>query len=641
MIFESPQEALKQVWGYPEFRPGQLEIIQSVLAGKDTLAVLPTGGGKSLCFQIPGLCREGMCLVVSPLIALMKDQVEQLREQKIIAYAIYSGMTRKEIEVILDNCQLGKVKFLYISPERLKSDHFIERVRHIDISLLAIDEAHCISQWGYDFRPSYLEIAEFRTIKHDAHVIALTATATPEVREDIIDKLHFKEDITFTQSFSRSNLSFIVRKVEDKYRKLIEILNKTSGSSIVYVRTRKKTKEITEYLLRQNITAGYYHGGLSNDLRNRRQYDWVNNKFRVMVSTNAFGMGINKPDVRNVFHLDIPDNIEYYYQEGGRAGRDGKHAYAVLLWQEIDIQELQNRTELSYPSSDIMRKIYQGLANYFKIAVGSSMLTSHDFDISDFVNNYNFEHMQTFHALKRLEEQGFIKLNDSFHHPSKLFIRIDHLELYKYQVANKKYDDLIKGILRIYGGELYTNFITVNESRIARIIKSSPSYVEKLLTELDKSEIVVYDKQKDKPQVIFLTPRYDANKLPINEEWIKKRKNDEIKRNQAMIHYTTQEVKCRMQVLQEYFGEIVKSTCGKCDVCLGRKKSYTYGSFDDMHETIIKRLSDRPFKPEDISTEFSGSEQKGIKDTLKLMLDSGELYFDESGYFNISKIKNI
>ncbi|MFC2124221.1 ATP-dependent DNA helicase RecQ [Bacteroidota bacterium] len=641
MVFNTPEETLKNIWGYPDFRPGQLEIIQSVLGGQDTLAVLPTGGGKSLCFQIPGLCMEGLCLVISPLIALMKDQVEQLRQQKVIAYAIYSGMTRKEIEVVLDNCQLGKVKFLYISPERLKSDHFVERAKHIDISLLAIDEAHCISQWGYDFRPSYLDIADFRNVKPDATVIALTATATPEVRNDIIEKLRFNKEQIFIQSFARTNLSFLVREVEDKYNKLVEILNKTQGSSIVYVRTRKKTKEITEYLLRQNISAGYYHAGLTNDLRSRRQYDWVNNKFRVMVSTNAFGMGINKPDVRNVFHLNIPDNIEHYYQEGGRAGRDGKHAYAVLLWQKIDVEELNKRAELSYPSSEIMRKVYQALANYYKIAVGSSMLTSHDFDISEFVNNYNLDHMQTFHALKRLEDQGFIQMNDSFYHPSKLFIRIDHMELYKFQVANRKYDDLIKGILRIYGGELYTNFKTINETRIARHIKSNPASVERFLSDLDKQEIVVYDKQKDKPQVIFLTPRYDANKLPINEEWVRMRKESEKKRNKSMIHYTNQEVKCRMQVLQEYFGENVTNTCGKCDICLEKNKPYSSENYSRLHVRILKELSKSSFKPDEISMRFKDVDIKEIKETIKLMMDSGELHFDVSGLIEVSDINKI
>lgn len=636
MIFKNPEEALRKIWGYPGFRPSQLEIIQSVLSGYDTLAILPTGGGKSLCFQVPALCMEGLCLVVSPLIALMKDQVEQLRQNQVITYAIYSGMTKKEIDVVLENCQTGRVKFLYISPERLKSDHFIERARNIDITLLAVDEAHCISQWGYDFRPSYLDIAEFREIKPKAGLIALTATATPEVQADIIDKLKFRKEKTFLKSFSRANLSFVVRKVEDKYKSLLDIFRKTQGSSIVYVRTRKKTKEITEYLLRNDISTSYYHAGLSHDTRSRRQYDWIHNKFRVIVATNAFGMGINKPDVRNVIHVDIPDNIEYYYQEAGRAGRDGRQAYAILLWQDIDMDELKNRVENSYPSPDFMRKVYQALANYYKIAVGSSMLSSYDFDINEFTQNYNLNQIQAFYALKRLEEQGFIQLNDSFYHPSKLIINTDHLELYKFQVANSKYDDVIKSLLRIYGGELYTNFMTISENRIARQIKSTPEYVEKLLNELNKQDILVYDKQKDKPQVTFLTPRFDASKLPIDVKWIKQRKEKEQQRNEAIIHYAQQSVKCRMAVLQEYFGEVVNKTCGICDICLEKKKKEPSSPENrKIRQLLIHQISSNPLRPDDLSIRFPEEDISILQTMIKAMLDSGELYYDVSGKLRI------
>ncbi|MEM1137932.1 MAG: ATP-dependent DNA helicase RecQ, partial [Bacteroidota bacterium] len=447
---------LYQYWKYTTFRSLQEEIIQAVLAGKDTLALLPTGGGKSICFQVPALAKEGVCIVISPLIALMKDQVYQLNTRGIEAKAIYAGMSQREIDITLDNAIYGNIKFLYVSPERLKTEIFITRAAKMNISLLAIDEAHCISQWGYDFRPPYLELMQFRELIPNVPCIALTATATEVVKNDIQDKLGFDQNAGFFQkSFARENLSYSVYYEEDKEKRMLEILSKVAGSAIVYVRSRKRTKHFADFLRARKISASFYHAGLSNEERARRQDDWINNRTRVIVATNAFGMGIDKPDVRIVIHLDLPDNLEAYYQEAGRAGRDERKAFAVLLYNHNDIKQLKENIEISHPSIDKLKKVYQAVANYLKIAVGSGYLESYDFDLDDFVNTFKLPYLETYHALKKLEEQDFIQFNESFYAPSRLTIALSHDKLYEFQVANKEADKLIKILLRVYGAEIY------------------------------------------------------------------------------------------------------------------------------------------------------------------------------------------
>ena len=631
MTFNSPAEALTQVWGYNRFRPLQLKIIQSVLEGKDTLTLLPTGGGKSLCYQVPALCLQGICLVVSPLIALMKDQVDELSKLGLKAYAIYSGQTHREIDIILDNCVYGETKFLYVSPERLHSDLFRERVKKMNVSILAVDEAHCISQWGHDFRPSYLEINEFRQIVPEAKLIALTATATERVVHDILLNLAFAKDHkTFIQSFSRPNLSLNVRKVEDKDRKLLEIMGKTKGQSIVYARTRKKTREIAALLIRHGISADFYHGGLEQQDRIGKQEAWMKNKFRVMVATNAFGMGINKPDVRLVVHMDLTSDLESYYQEAGRAGRDGQKSYAIIIYHPYDLEELHERIKMSSPDVELMRRVYQSLANYFKLAVGSSSLTSFDFDLGDFVKTYQYDYLAAFHALKKLGEQGFIQLTDSFYQPSKVYFLPEPLELYKFQVANKTYEPVTKALLRLHGGELYTNFVTISERKIAFSLKTTVADIERKLSLLHDMEILVYDQQKEKPQITFTTPRFDASKLPLDTKLVEARKRIDLENMRAVIDYVSQDSDCRSNIIQEYFGEEKISPCGHCDVCIakGIKRNFGKSRLEIMNhlKTII---AEGPIRIADILPHFPPHSENEVMTILRELLESEEIFFDE------------
>jgi ATP-dependent DNA helicase RecQ len=639
MIFANPNEVLTNYWGYSNFRPLQAEIISSVLNKTDTLAIMPTGGGKSLCFQVPALCTEGMCLVITPIIALMKDQVEQLRQKGIRAAAVYSGMSTQEIDVTLDNAAYGQLQFLYVSPERLKSELFIERTKKMKISLMAIDEAHCISQWGYDFRPSYLEINQFKRYVPDVSIIALTATATKNVTKDIIEKLELKPGYkVFIQSFARPNLSYFVRKVEDKEAKLIEILQKVKGQGIVYVRTRKNAKVIAEYLIKNGIGADFYHAGLPHQMRNAKQDAWMNNLFRVMVATNAFGMGINKPDVRVVIHIDLPDNLESYYQEAGRAGRDGIKSYAVQLFQEKDPSELVNKIKTSSPEPGTLRKIYQSLANYYKIAVGSSMLASYDFDLSDFVKSYDLDYLVAFHALKKLEEQGFIQLAESFYHPSKVKILLDHMELYKYEVANASYEPVIKALLRIYGGELYRNFHIISEKKIAVFLRASLSEVERKLLGLHKQNVIFYDKRKDSPQITFTTPRYDANKLNLDVKYLEERRRIDIEKGESVIDYITRPNTCRSVIIQNYFGESSARDCGMCDYCIEKSDRGRRVAYDEkIRQSLFELLQEGGKQVHEVVNHAPELEKDHWIQVIREMLDTEELYYDENGLLLVTR----
>jgi len=633
MKFATPYEALSSIWGYTDFRPMQAEIITTVLKKKDTLAILPTGGGKSLCFQVPALCMDGICLVVTPIIALMKDQVEQLRQKGVRAAAVYSGMSNQEIDVTLDNAAHGQLQFLYVSPERLKSELFLERTKKMDISLLAIDEAHCISQWGYDFRPSYLEINDFKGYVHDAPVIALTATATKVVTKDIIDKLQLREGYkVFVQSFARPNLSYFVRKVEDKEAKLIEILEKVRGQGIIYVRTRKSAKQIAEFLIRYGVSADFYHAGLSHNERNTKQDAWMNNSYRIIVATNAFGMGINKPDVRVVIHLDLPDNLESYYQEAGRAGRDSIRSYAVQLYHEQDKEDLMNRVNISSPVPETLKKIYQSLANFYKIAAGSSLLISYDFDISEFVNTYKLDYLETFYALKKLEEQGFIQLAESFYHPSKVKFLLDHMGLYKYEVANQAYEPVIKALLRIYGGELYSNFHIISERKIAVFLRLSLAEVERKLNGLHNQNVIFYDKRKDTPQITFTTARYDASKLPLNTKYLEERRRIDIEKADSVIDYVMRGNTCRSVIIQHYFGEISAQDCGICDYCIEKSKPLNRMEYDSMiRKKIYKEVHEEGKTIQKLLNDVPELEKEDWIMVIRLMLDTEELYYDEHG----------
>ena len=463
-------DILKQYWGYDSFRPLQDEIIESVLDGKDTLALMPTGGGKSICFQVPALCREGVCIVISPLIALMKDQVFQLQKRNIPAAAIYSGMRYKDIDRLLDNAVYGNIKLLYLSPERLVTELARERIKKMNVNLLAVDEAHCISQWGYDFRPPYLQIAEIREFIPDTPILAVTATATKEVVEDIQQKLEFKDGAVFQKSFERKNLAYVVLSEENKPQKALDILQKVKGSAVVYSRNRRGTKEVANYLRKNGINADFYHAGLSTALRTKKQEDWIQGKLKVMVSTNAFGMGIDKADVRSVVHMDLPDSLEAYFQEAGRAGRDGKKSFAVLLYNEADKKNLLWSYENSFPEIEEVKRVYAALGSYLQLAIGSGLGGSFDFEIERFVKNFRFDLLKTYSCLKILEQSGYIVLSDAVFIPSTIKIRVNKEVLYDYQLKNRSLDIIIKTILRTYHGAL-SHHTKIDESQLARFLK--------------------------------------------------------------------------------------------------------------------------------------------------------------------------
>lgn len=627
-----PLKILKQYWGFDKFRHLQHEIIDSVLAGKDTLALLPTGGGKSLCYQLPALCQDGLCLVVSPLIALMKDQVDHLNKLNIKAYAIYTGLTNREIDIILDNCIYGNAKLLYISPERLQTELFVERVKKMNVNLLAIDESHCISQWGYDFRPTYLKIAEFKNATiPSVNMIALTATATEKVMEDICDKLDLQTPNIFKASFERQNLAFAVRKVENKETKLIQVINSVPGSGLVYVRSRKQTKELSDLLQRHQISADYYHAGLGHDLRMKKQDSWQRGNTRIIVATNAFGMGIDKANVRIVVHFDVPDNLEAYYQEAGRAGRDGAKAYSVILYHNGDKQLLNSFFENAHPPIEYMKRIYQALANYFKIAVGSNMLSYFDFDIADFCSNFNLNNSEAYYAIRKLGEEGLIELNESFYHPSKISINLDKSELYKFQIANAPFDSLIKALLRLYGGELFGNFVRISEHQIAKLLNTTTYKVKSQIDHLNERKILTYDRMRDKPQLAFITPRHDALKLPLNRQRLDMRRTIQKEKLDAMLKYVESENQCRTNMILEYFDERNFQDCGHCDYCLDKKRKTSKSDHERVHEMVHFELNKGPKLPEELTHLFMHHEIALVEEIIREMTDRNELKYDGMG----------
>ncbi|MFH1005663.1 MAG: ATP-dependent DNA helicase RecQ [Bacteroidota bacterium] len=585
------QQILLKYWGYSQFRSLQEDIINSVLAGNDTLALMPTGGGKSICFQIPALAKEGICIVVTPLIALMKDQVENMKNKGIKAVAVTSGMNKREIDITLENCMYGDIKFLYLSPERLQTELAQVRIERMKVNLIAVDEAHCISQWGYDFRPSYLKIADIRQLHPSVPVLALTATATPEIAIDIQQKLLFKKENLLKKSFERKNLSYVVLQEEDKLNRLVKIANNVNGTGIVYVRSRRKTQEIAAFLNHNKITADYYHAGIESQQRDLKQERWIRNKFRVMVCTNAFGMGIDKHDVRFVVHMNLPDCIESYFQEAGRAGRDEKKAYSVLFYNDSDKIELMYNLQMSFPPLEEIRKTYQALSNYFQIPTGAGKGISFDFDINDFSSCYNLNLLITYNSIKFLEKEGYLAVTDAFYQPSKIRFTVNKEELYKFQVENQSRDDFIKLLLRSYSG-IFDNYIRISESEIGRRIGMTIEDVRKILVELQKFGILEFFPQTEKSQIIFLQERIDAKDIQIAEENLKKRKAKSQERLNGILHYATEITKCRSKVLLSYFGETDSYRCGVCDICLERNKlELSNLEFENVSEQIKKLLS--------------------------------------------------
>ena len=625
-------EILKKYWNFSGFRLLQEEIIHSVLAGKDTLALMPTGGGKSVCFQVPALLNPGICIVVSPLIALMKDQVENLRSRGIEAIAIFSGMGKREVDILLDNCIYGPVKFLYLSPERLLSELVRERIRHMNVNLIAIDEAHCISQWGYDFRPPYLHLNELRAIHPHVPVLALTATATERVVIDIQEKLNFSEPNVLRKSFERKNLSYVVLNEENKLRKLTDIVKKVKGSGIIYVRNRRETQEVSRFLNQQNILSDFYHAGLDTVVRGRKQEAWKNNQVRIIVATNAFGMGIDKPDVRFVVHLDLPDSLEAYYQEAGRAGRDEKKAYAVLLYNTSDKLQLLKKLELSFPSVDEIKQVYQQLGNYFQLAYEAGEGVSFEFDVADFCSRFKLDAIKTINALKFLEHDEYVTLSESVFLPSRLKIMVSSEDLYRFQVENVAYDSFIKILLRSYGG-LFDQYVPVRETDLAKRTNHSRTQVINLLKKFEESGLISYLQQTDRPQLQYIKPRADNRVLFINHRYIDDRKKITEQQVAAVIHYAESSV-CRHKTLMQYFGEHNAKKCTVCDVCLEEKRKSNNSSLTDtITAGVLEILSANHLSLDELVSGIKAGTEKERIEIIRYLLDAGKIKTDGRKYY--------
>lgn len=631
-LSQKVHEILSKYWGYRQFRPLQEDIVISILENHDTLALLPTGGGKSICFQVPAIYLEGVCVVISPLIALMKDQVENLKKRNISAYAIFSGMSRREIDITLDHCVYGKVKFLYVSPERVQTDIFQERIKKMKVSMLVIDEAHCISQWGYDFRPAYLQIAEIRKLIPNVPCMALTATATEVVKGDIQDRLLFKVDRkVFQKSFSRANLSYSCFYEENKSQKLLQILKNVQGSAVIYANTRKKVQEIAQLLAQNKISVDFYHAGLTNEQRDKKQDAWIRNNTRVIVSTNAFGMGIDKPDVRVVIHWDLPSSLEAYYQEAGRAGRDEKKAYAVAMYDKNDIEQLQINVLKAYPNIGVIKNVYQMLANNYQLAVGSGFMASFDFDFNDFVKTFNLDATETHFSLKILCDEGMIQLSEAYFSPSKILFVLNKNDLYAFQLANQNLESVIQLILRMYGGETLTNFSKISEHAIAQNAQTSIENIVKALEHLEKLRVLIYEKQKNKPQLTFIMPRQHADNLPLDLEKIKGRKERDLRKAKSVGHYVQHQNRCRTQLLLEYFGEISYEPCGVCDVCLQKKKEHRLSEnyYELYRERILNALEFRSLTIEELLNVINPKTREALIEALQKIIEVGELEYTE------------
>lgn len=622
-------EILKRYWGYDAFRDLQEEIITSIGEGKDTLGLMPTGGGKSITFQVPALAKEGMCLVITPLIALMKDQVENLKSRDIKAIAIYSGMTRQEIIVALENCIFGNYKFLYISPERLDTEIFRVKLRSMNISMITVDESHCISQWGYDFRPAYLKIAEIRELLPDIPVLALTATATPEVVKDIQQRLHFKKENVFRMSFERKNLAYIVRNTDNKTGEILHILNRMPGSSIIYVRNRKRTKETTLFLQREGITADFYHAGLNNDVKDLRQKRWQSGECRVMVATNAFGMGIDKPDVRTVIHLDLPDSPEAYFQEAGRAGRDGEKAYAIILYANSDKAALKKRISDTFPEKDYIKQVYEQLNYYYQMAMGDGLGCMFDFNLEDFCRRYKHFPVPADSALKILTQAGYIEYTDEQDNASRLLFTIRREELYKLREMGEQADLLIQTILRSYTG-VFTDYAYIHEDSLAMRTGLTRQQIYDLLIVLAKRRILDYIPHKKTPYIIYKRERVELRHLQISKTVYEERKERYEARIKAMLEYVTSETACRSRMLLHYFGEKNEHNCEQCDTCINRKKNngVTDSSYNALRRQILEMLSVQQRTPADIARLIEADKEE-IAAVIRFLLDKGEIQMED------------
>ena len=612
---------LRQYWGYPSFRGIQQEIIESIGSGKDTLGLMPTGGGKSVTFQVPALATEGMCLVITPLIALMKDQVQQLRNRGIRALAIYSGMSKSEINTVFDNAIFGNYKFLYISPERLETDPFRDRLRYMHINLITVDESHCISQWGYDFRPSYLRIAEIRELMPQVPVLALTATATPEVVDDIQRQLHFRQPNVFRMSFERQNLAYIVRETEDKQGELLHILRRVSGSAIVYVRNRKRTKEIADALEHEGISATFYHAGLEHVVRDLRQRQWQQGQVRVIVATNAFGMGIDKPDVRLVLHVDLPDSLEAYFQEAGRAGRDGLKSYAVLLYGRQDAGVLHQRVPETFPEKDYIREVYEKLQYYYQMAMGDGLGCVKEFKLDDFCVKFKLFPVQADSALKILSQAGYLTYTDEQLRASRLMFTLRREELYRLHHLSAEADRLIQEILRAYTG-LFSDYAYIDEEWLALRTFLSRDQVYHILRNLSQQHIVSYIPGKSTPYIIYVRERVEKERIVIPSAVYEERRERLKRRVDSMLAYANDRETCRSRLLLRYFGEEDAPACGQCDVCLSQRKQ------PNLADAILSALRTRPMDLGQLCRHLD-LERTRVSDTVQRLLDEERIHLHD------------
>lgn len=635
-MIEEYRKILKDYWGYDNFRGIQEDIIQSIGSGRDTLGLMPTGGGKSITFQVPAMAKDGLCIVITPLIALMKDQVRNLRDRGIKAIAIYSGMTREEIIIALENCIFGNYKFLYISPERLDTEIFRIKLRSMKVSMITVDESHCISQWGYDFRPAYLKISEIRNLLPDVPVLALTATATPEVVKDIQQRLAFKEENVFRMSFERKNLAYIVRRTESKQEELLHILKHVEGSAIVYAHNRKRTKEYAQLLNEKGITATFYHAGLSNDTKDQRQKSWVKGETRVMVATNAFGMGIDKPDVRLVVHVDTPDSPEAYFQEAGRGGRDGKKAYAVLLYSKSDKATLKKRIADTFPEKDYIRTVYEHLNYYYQMAMGDGLGCTREFNIDEFCRNFKHFPIQVDSALKILTRAGYLEYTDEQDNNSRLMFTLTKEELYRIHETSPETEKLINIILRSYTG-VFTEYAYINEETLSLRSGMTRQQVYDTLISLTRRRILHYIPGKKTPYIIYTRERQEADRLVFTKEVYEDRKESFIHRIEAMTEYAETDDKCRSRMLLLYFGEKNEHNCGQCDVCLSSHSSgIRQGMFDEISRAIEEALKDKEMTTSELMEHIASYEKENVAKTLSYLL-SEEIIYQKNGRLSLPK----
>lgn len=631
------RQILTKYWGYPNFRPLQEDIIKSVMDDKkDTLGLLPTGGGKSIIFQVPAMSEKGFCIVVTPLIALMKDQVENLKKRNIPAVAIYSGMSSVEIDLALNNAVHGAYKFLYLSPERLSTKIFLTRLPDMNVNLIAIDEAHCISQWGYDFRPAYMNIAEIRKYKPEVPFIALTATATPKVAIDIQEKLGFKELNLFQKSFERKNLIYIVRNTENKLKYLLKILNKQPGTAVVYVRNRKKTVEIANFLRENRISADYYHAGIDSKLKDFKQTQWKHDKIRVIVSTNAFGMGIDKDDVRLVVHIDLPDSPEAYFQEAGRGGRDGKTAYAVLLYNEKDKVNIERRIETSFPEREKIKEIYNSICNYYELPVGEGKGLIKPFKIRDFVKKFKLSIFTVFSSLKFLQNEGYLDFTEDVFISSKVHFIKNRDELYEFQIKFAKFDNFIKLLLRKYTG-LFSKYVNIDEENLAKTANTKIEVIYSYLQKLHQAEIIKYIPQRKHPFITFTEERLDNKNLRLSKANYEDKKERFMSRINAMLHYAESTAKCRSQILLTYFGEKNPYRCGQCDVCRRRNElNMSRYEFDLILDSAKVMLRETPMSLETVIDKIDSDEKKIVK-AIRWLLENEKVNYNKDNLLEWTK----